>query len=116
MKALPYFKFHDDEPSRVCMCLGTICGYYNGVLTDYKLTEYTTELADNGYPAAQYEYSFLLRQQKYYSNALEQLMNSYKNGYLPAAKAISEMYLAGQVTGRKDRRKAAEWEKKSRGV
>lgn len=46
--------------------------------------------------------------------AVNMLMKAYNNGCKEAAQEISEMYRNGDVTGRKDKKKAAEWEAKAK--
>ena len=42
-------------------------------------------------------------------------MQLYSFGYNKVANVISDMYLKGQVTGKKDKKKAQEWAEKANG-
>lgn len=56
----------------------------------------------------------LYKQWQLASKAISMLMKAYSNGAKEAAQEISEMYLNGDVTGRKDKKKAKEWSEKAK--
>lgn len=56
----------------------------------------------------------LYKQWQLASKAISMLMKAYSNGVKEAAQEISEMYLNGDVTGRKDKKKAKEWSEKAK--
>lgn len=56
----------------------------------------------------------LYKQWQQASKAVSMLMKAYSKGVKEAAREISEMYLNGDVTGRKDKKKAKEWSEKAK--
>ncbi len=116
-EAYEYFKqYPNNKIARLYLAIGTERGFYRDFFDN--MEEADNELigcTQFGYPLALFETGCIFRKGRQFANALEAYSRSYNNGYLPAAMAISDMYMKGEVTGRRDKKKAAEWQRKANG-
>jgi TPR repeat protein len=119
MQAYDYFmNFPYFDDYEACLAIGALEGYYKDPTDKKELVDKLFELADENGPSnaiAQFGYGNIMRYNGYYSNAVEYYLKSYAKGVRRAAFCLSDMYLKGEVTGRKDKKKAAEWDRKFRG-
>ena len=83
-------------------------------ITPAESESYLMTAADSGIADAMLVLGKLYRQWQFASKAISMLMKAYSNGSKEAALEISEMYLNGDVTGRKDKKKAKEWSEKAK--
>ena len=65
--------------------------------------------ADNGSAVAALTLAKLYRSWQLYANAANQFNRAYKMGAVEAAELLSEMYMNGEVSGRKDKKMASLW-------
>ena len=75
---------------------------------------YLLTASNAGIVDAMYTLGRLYRVWSLDTKAVNMLTKAYNAGCKEAAAEISEMYLNGDVTGRCDKKKAAEWEAKAR--
>nr|MCR4945190.1 hypothetical protein [Clostridium sp.] len=116
-EAYEYFKeYPDNAICRLYLAIGTERGYYGGFFQNMdEADEELIRCTQFGYPVALFETGCIFRNGRQFANALEAYSRSFNNGYPPAAMAISDMYMKGEVTGRRDKKKAAEWQRKANG-
>lgn len=85
------------------------------ILSEERLMELGQTAADMGCIDAMRVMGGIYRNMGMYTKSVDLYMKLYSLGYKETANIISDMYLKGQVTGKKDKKKAKEWADKANG-
>lgn len=85
------------------------------IKTDKEAVEQLEKAVGLGSQDAMFAMADIYRDNQMYTKAIELYMQLYSFGYNKVANVISDMYLKGQVTGKRDKKKAQEWAEKANG-
>lgn len=114
VKAENYLRQCSNEPE-ASYIIGKIAAYGESNYLEPKDAEsYLITASNAGFVDAMFTLGKLYHLWQLNGKAVNMLMKAYNNGCKEAAQEISEMYKNGDVTGRKDKKKAAEWEAKAK--
>lgn len=105
---------HCHSNPTACSIIGTMAAYgEHPDITPAQAEPYLLTAVKAGNSNAMLTLGKLYKKWNLATKAINMLTKAYSSGEKEAAREISDMYLNGDVTGRKDRKKAAEWLKKS---
>ena len=103
-----------DNP-QACYIVGKMAAYGQvSAITPAQSESYLLNATSAGISDAMLTLGKLYNEWDLAAKAVNMLMKAYSKGEKEAALIISDMYLNGDVTGRKDKKKAAEWKAKGK--